>query len=55
MKLITFLRTIVWSAVLSVAFAFAAIAVAIVLPDMLALVIGLGLSGVVFGTLATKD
>lgn len=55
MRLLAFLRTIVWSAVLSVAFTLAAIIVAIIWPDMLTLVIALGASGITFGVLATKE
>lgn len=55
MRLLTFLRTIVWSAVLSVAFSFAAILSAILFPDWITLAIGLGVSGITFGVLATKD
>lgn len=54
-RLLNFLRNLVWTAVIAVALVIASLLVLFFMPGYAAFGIGLGLSAVVFGLLATRE
>lgn len=54
MRLLAIIRNIVWPAVFAVALSLAAIALAILLPDMLALTVAIGSAAITSAVLSTR-